>query len=145
MRSLRRKTLEEFEADLDEPLDEDTAPNPAGPPFTPPAPGGEHGTAASRGPSAAAAGRGMGGLPGPASPPNGSSPPQQDDPAALRERAALVRASAWYYVTYHPDCQREALGAGGAQARGVRLFSFAWLVASRLAQIKWDRGGSPEP
>ncbi len=55
--------------------------------------------------------------------------------AEATEHAALVKASAYYYVTYHPDCQRQGAAAGAA-----RLFSFPWLVADRLAQIKSWRG-----
>jgi hypothetical protein len=64
-----------------------------------------------------------------AGPSSGST--RQQGSAASREHAALVRAAAWYYVTYHPECQREDPKEGS-----VRLFSFAWLVADRLARIK---------
>ena len=118
VRSLHRSFREEFESDLpgegsweEEEGEEGEGEGPAA------------------GPSVSSrAGQSTSGRGGRAAAGGGPQPEAQE----AREHAALVKASAWYYVTYHPDCQREG-------RQGARLFSFAWVVADRLAQIKAAR------
>ena len=57
-----------------------------------------------------------------------------------RERLALRTASAWYRVTYDPEC---ALGAktGDSSAASTdwlegRLLSFPWILTDYLAHVK---------
>lgn len=107
VRSLWRSYRQEFEAELEG--EQDGASLGGGP-----APGGSTTEALSSAAAAASAAAMTGG-------------PLREDDSAGHELATLVKASAWYYATYHPDCRREGK---------VQLFSFAWLVADRLALIK---------
>ena len=61
-----------------------------------------------------------------------------------RERLALRVASAWYRVTYDPECALGAKAGGGACSGAAassdyvegRLLSFPWILAEYLAHVK---------
>ena len=56
---------------------------------------------------------------------------QEEQPdEGIRKLHSMQKASAWYYVTYHPACI-----ARGSDSQ-VPLYSFAWVVDRYLADMK---------